>query len=130
VADPLSAAAMLLAIVAVLFGAWTGEVSAAIRFRLQPQKENREQDRIVIRDALYKKALPLTLGAWLTVAVFANRVIGIFLTARGCICDPQCQYDDVGAAFALTEVFLIAVAVSATGQLVMLVRKLCRSWKI
>ena len=126
-ANPLAAASMLLAIVAVLFGAWTGDVGKAIDLRFAPQVDNRDAERALIRSVLYTKALPLTIGALLAACVFFWRAAGLILGAIDCKFSTTCTYDDVGAAFALTEAFVIVVAISATRQLVQLIGKLRKS---
>jgi hypothetical protein len=128
-ANPLAASSVLLAIVAVLFGAWTGDVAKAIDLTLPPQVANREGQRRIMRAALYGKALPLCVGAWLTSAVFAPRVAAIAFVAAHCLGASHCGYDDVNAAFVLTEVFVIVVAVWSTIQFWQLNGKLRGSYR-
>ncbi|HEY5071745.1 MAG TPA: hypothetical protein VII63_06905 [Caulobacteraceae bacterium] len=127
-ADVLAAASMLLAIVAVLFGVWNGDVVDAIRIDLEDLRANRRPQRTKIVDVLLAKALPLTAGAWLTVAVFAPRSLALIGAARACRALPTCRYDDVGAAFVLTEFFVVLIAVSASVQLLRLIATLWASY--
>ncbi len=122
----LAASSMLLAIVAVIFGAWTGDLSKALSLAFPPQVLNREPQRLQIRSAIYSKALPLTVGAWFSAAVFAYRSLLIMGDTIGCT-PKQCSYDDVSAAFVLTETFVIVAAISASAQLFDLTRKLRKS---
>ncbi|HEY2070366.1 MAG TPA: hypothetical protein VGG48_12490 [Rhizomicrobium sp.] len=128
-ANPLAAASVLLAVVAVLYGAWNGDVANAINLKFASQPENRGPAREQIRNAINTKALPLTLGCWLSVAVFAWRVANLITGAIGCLYSTSCVYDDVGAAFVLTEAFVIVIAISATRQLIQLQQKLNASYK-
>jgi len=121
-ADPLAAGALLMAILAALYGAWTNDISASLNLTIPPLKADRDDQREQISRVLRQKALPLTLGAWCSVVVFVWRAGAIGLTV---LCPPKgSEFDDVGAAFILTQIFTGAMAVSATIQLGGLYRKL------
>jgi hypothetical protein len=121
-ADPLAAAALLMAILAVLYGAWTADIATALGLALPFKKADRDSQRATISSVQSRKALPLTLGAWCAVAVFVWRAGAIALTV---VFHPKgACFDDVGAAFVLTELFTLLLAISVTGQLCQLQRKL------
>jgi hypothetical protein len=126
-ADALSASSLLLAILAVLFGAWNGEVVAAIRIELEDLRSNRRPQRQKIAAALFPKALPIMVGAWLTVLVFAQRTLALVGAALHCVCS-SCSYNDVEAAFVLTQAFVLVLAISVTIQAVRLIVKLLKSY--
>jgi len=115
---------MLLAIVAVLFGAWTGDVGKAVDLKFEREVANRGLDIAQIQNVLCTKSLPLTVGSWLAAGVFFWRALDLTMGAINCARSMTCTYDDVSAAFVLTESFVILVAISATGQFIQLVAKL------
>jgi hypothetical protein len=108
-ADPLAAGALIMAILAALYGAWNADIAAALNLSIAPLKADRSEQRKQISRTLSQKALPLAIGAWGTLAVFVWRAGAIALTPfsppKGAV------FDDVGAAFILTQLFIAAMAV-------------------
>lgn len=113
--DPLAAASLVMAILAMLYGAWSAEISAAAARTLKPlQIDRKEIDQPVILAALNAKALPLWAGALATLLIFAWRVWGIIQSIWDHPADAV--FDDVGAAFVVTEFVTLVLFVSLTGQ--------------
>ena len=63
-ADPLAAASLLMAIIAMLYGAWSAEMTQASGLVLKPLKKDRRSQREQIVVALNQKAIPLAAGSW------------------------------------------------------------------
>jgi hypothetical protein len=125
-ADAMSAASLLVAILAVLFAAWIGDIVSAIRIDVEALRANRRPQRRLMMNALLSKALPLTVGAWLVALIFAPRSFGLaqsIFTCRG-----GCKFDDVGAAFVLMEAFAALIVVTLSVQTTRLVLKLVVSF--
>ena len=129
-ADPLAAASLLLAIIAVLFGAWYSEIANAATFEFARQLLNRKVQRPPIFGTLFAKALPLAVGAWLCMVVFAPRGASIISNVATCRCAGDWgKYEDVQAAFVLSELFVTLIAIAATVQLVRIVSNLSNSYR-
>lgn len=106
--DVLSAASLLLAVMTALFGLWLPEISAAAGFKLDMKLEDRRPNRNVIRRCLWSKAAPLSLATLLIAAIFANRALGIIVdTVESGFSG---SFQDLSAAFVVTELLIIALA--------------------
>jgi hypothetical protein len=125
-ADPLAAASLLMAVLAVLFGIWIGDIVSAIRIDMEVLRANRRIQRRQMMDALLLKALPLTVGAWLVALVFAPRSFGLAQSAF--TCRGGCEFDDVGAAFVLMEAFAVVIVITLSVQTIRLIVKLAASF--
>jgi hypothetical protein len=113
--DPLAAASLVMAIIAMLYGAWSADISRAATLTLRPLKADRMSlDRPLIAQALNTKAWPLWAGALATLAIFAWRVVTIVRTIWRH--PPGAQFDDVGAAFVVTEIITLVLFATLSGQ--------------
>lgn len=128
-ADPLAAASLLMAMIAMLYGAWTPELTTAASTDLFDQLADRKKKNLPpIRSALIAKALPLAVGAWAGTMIFFGRAWRILLTLQH---GPKgAALDDVGAAFVVVEAFTALLALSLTWQVSMLAYRVaqCRGW--
>ena len=127
-ANVLAAASVLLAVIAVLLGTWMGDIAKALETSFEGvQKEDREALRKPVRAALWWRAIPLAAGAVAIAGVFLPRGLAIAYDTATCHAPAPCVYDDVPAAFALTELFILAIAAVALWQVVKLGRLLLGS---
>jgi hypothetical protein len=117
-ADPLAAASLLMAILAVLYGAWTPDMAQAMRLVIKPLSPDRKGQRGQITTALVSKAMPLALGAASAFVVFFARAWGLVQAIHA-----GRKVEDVQAAFVLTQIFTLVLAVSATVQVMKLAWK-------
>jgi hypothetical protein len=68
--DLLSAASLLLTLIALLYGMWYSEIAAATNITVQPQPADRLLDYQRAQVVFWTKAIPLTVAALLLSAVF------------------------------------------------------------
>ncbi len=77
--DLLSAASLLLAVIAVLYGLWYPEIIKAIATNVPAHERDRAKPRKDVCDVLYSSALPLTGAALLLILVFLPDAVSIFI---------------------------------------------------
>jgi hypothetical protein len=127
--DPLAAASLLMAMIAMLYGAWTPEMNLATTSDLSEQLVDRKaKDLPGISSALMAKALPLAVGACAATVIFFCRSCRILQTLQH---PPKgAVLDDVGAAFVVVEAFTALLAASLIVQVVRLVDRIaqCHGW--
>jgi hypothetical protein len=128
-ADPLAAASLLMAMIAMLYGAWTPELTTAANSDLFDQLADRKSKNLPpIRSALIAKALPLAVGAWAGTTIFFGRAWRTLQTLQH---PPKgAVLDDVGAAFVVVEAFTALLALSLIWQVGALAYRLaqCCGW--
>ena len=110
--NALSAAGLLLAIVALVFSAWQDDITDAIGLQPSTDKSKTASLRTKALRTLSEKAVPLAIGALLAAAIFGYRAFMILLTLRFAT-RPGYEFDDIGAAFVLTEIFVALIAAVA-----------------
>lgn len=115
--NALSAASLLLAIVALLFSAWQNDITDAIGLQPSTDKSKTAILRTKALGTLSEKAVPLAIGALLAAAIFGYRAFMILLTLRFAP-RPGYEFDDIGAAFVLTELFVVLIAFVAIRQVI------------
>jgi hypothetical protein len=123
--DALSAAGLLLAIVALIFSAWQADIADAIGLQASPDKSKTARLRTKALATLRQKAVPLAIGALLAAAIFGYRAYMILLTLRFAT-RPGYGFDDIGAAFVLTEIFVALIAAVAIGQVILLLHTISK----
>jgi hypothetical protein len=129
VGDLLSAASLLLAVVAVLYGLWYPEIMAALEVVVPQHIEDRVGPRRRVSRALVDRAVPLLLGSVLLAAVFLPDVVTIVLISvrnfqiEGC--SALRRYDAVRTSFCL----VVTLALSLAAQFVWLVVRLLKLLK-
>lgn len=127
--NAIAASSLLLAVLAVLFGVWNAAVDAALARDVSGNPLTLQPERREILSALLTKALPLAVGAWATAWVFFHRSHLIADETLSCAKTTGCQVDDVSAAFLLTEVFVILIAVVMSFQFGRLVLRYIEAWR-
>jgi hypothetical protein len=123
--DALSAAGLLLAIVALIFSAWQEDISDAIGLQASTDKSKTASLRTKALATLRKKAVPLAIGALLAAAIFGHRAFMILLTLRFAT-RAGYGFDDIGAAFVLTELFVALIAAVAVRQVFLLLHTISK----
>lgn len=109
--DTLAAASMLLAALAVVFSAWSGSIQAAIDDPLGSSDDVRAERIAATRATMWGRAVPLAFAATLLVALYAPRDFEVAAASLRWWTRREGGYDDVAAAFALTQVFSTMLAV-------------------
>jgi hypothetical protein len=122
-ADPLAAASLVMAIIAMLYGAWSAEISQAAALTLDPLRADRVANKAPqLWGAFVPKAVPLGLGALSALTIFFWRAAAIVGTLwrhpKGAV------FDDVGAAFVVTVGFTLLLALSLGWQIFKLIGQL------
>ncbi len=127
--DAISAASLLMAVVAILYGAWYQEISCATRVTVP--LHDRYKELAIVQPALFARCLPLACMATLVVLVFLPVMVGVIWHAVTVLHDAGLQayslYNPARTAFCL--VVMVAGAMAAhlwrmTAKLVGLWRKL------
>jgi hypothetical protein len=122
-ANVIATASLLLAVVAALFSMWYGEISDAVSMSNATGKVAREVIRRSVWKVLAGKAIPLTIACALNALVFARRAVLAALSSLS-LYGKNWRYDDLKAAFLLTEVMMIALALFSSWLVIKLVGKL------
>lgn len=115
--NALSAAGLLLAIVALIFSAWKDDITDAIGLQPSTDKSKTAGLQTKALTTLREKAVPLAIGALLAAVIFGYRAFVILLTLRFAT-RPGYEFDDIGAAFVLTELFVVLIARVAIRQVI------------
>jgi hypothetical protein len=114
-ADLLSAASLLLAIVSVLYGLWYSEIVSAADVQVPRHAEDCVRPLGAVRGVLWGKALPVALAACVVAAVFLPDTLRIAVASAklyaGNGFPDNLTYDAVSTSFCVVEAFAIALAV-------------------
>lgn len=116
--EALSAASLLLAMIALIFGAWWPQLSRAADFAFASSRGNRGTERWPIAATLLGQALPLSLGGVAAAYVFFPRAWRLMFEAIDCGCPTPDRLNDVSAAFVVSEAMLCLIALAAVVQTV------------
>ena len=114
-ADALSSASLLLAALALVYGAWSSAIDAELARKYSANEATRATEKEGTRKIMNGRALPLMAGSWLIVAVFTPRLLCILFEAFQCVRKGGCGYDDVAMIFVLTYVFVFGLAIHLSG---------------
>lgn len=74
--DEISAASLLMAVVAILYGAWYQEIVDAANTAV-PAKHDKHKPLAAVEKALFTRCLPLAFMAVMLVLVFSPTLVGI-----------------------------------------------------
>lgn len=118
--DALSAASLLLAAVALVYSAWSGDIEREAGRTYSPNAKSKEKEKAVTRAVLWRKAVPLAIGGWAILAVFAPRTIVITLETGRALLAGRWRYDDVSTIFVLSTVLTLALALHLAGRVLAL----------
>lgn len=123
--DALSSASLLLAAIALVYGAWSPSIDAEVARVYSANAETKADEQADARRILAGRARPLAACCWLVAVVFLPRCWGIGAETVRCIAalDRDCAYDDVAAVFVLAEVVISTLALHLTSRVRMLGRQ-------
>ena len=116
----MSAAGLVLAVLAALYTLWLPTVTAAVAIVPERDADNREGQRTEVVSAIFTKALPLAAASVATSIILLPRIFSILRDAVQHHSD--WQYDDVKALLMLTYVLLVVLTVVSVVQLLRLIR--------
>jgi len=110
--DAISAASLLMAVVAILYGAWYQEINHATQVRVELHDNHTPLG--IVEAALFRRCLPLAAMAGVVVLVFLPPTVGIAWHALGIVQTHgfagYALYDPVRTAFCLVVVVGAAIA--------------------
>lgn len=113
--DILSAASLLLAILAVLYGLWYPEISESLKIKPPTHRPDGKKDYDAVRAVLVNRSIPLTLASFLLSLVFLPDVIYIldysFHHFYSMGVDAIKDYSSVSASFILVVLFSISLCI-------------------
>lgn len=112
--DAISAASLVLAVLAALYSLWLGDVNAALAITPKTDPDDRKPQRKQATSALLSKALPLMVATASAALVLGPRSFAILCEAYQHHAD--WPFDDVKALFVLTSALLAVLAIVATVQ--------------
>lgn len=120
--EAISAASLVLAVLAALYTLWLHDVSAALSTKPEQDKDDRGPQRDKVLSALLTKAFPLTLATVAAFLILSPRATSII---KEVVCaENSWQFNDVKALFVLTWALIFLLAVVATSQTVGLIKTL------
>ena len=116
--DLLSAASLLLAILAVLYGMWYAELVKALETPVPPHEASRRKPYREVASVRKTRALPLMLATILLAVVFLPDTVQILWSsvhlAASTPASALRQYNAVATAFVLVELLALCFAVFFT----------------
>ena len=110
-ADPLSAASLVLAAIALVYSAWSPSIQQQIDRPFSPNDTVRADEQAGVRRTMVSRAIPLALASTSVLIVFAPRVFGVFMSALDYWHGSRFRYDDVAAIFVVTQIFVAGLSV-------------------
>lgn len=126
-ADLLSSASLLVAIVTVLYGLWYPDITRGINTKVLDYKEQCEAPLAEVNSIILRRALPLTLASVGLTIVFlkdACRILYVSMKSFGWdIIKRLLEYDAVSTAFILVEVLSVCISIQLIADFVKLLRK-------
>ncbi|NTF46619.1 hypothetical protein [Rhizobium rhizogenes] len=120
-ADAISAASLVLAVLAALYTLWLPAVNAALEITRETDPDDRDPQRKQVKSALLTKALPLAAATIVSTGILLPRGLAIIMEAWDHHAD--WAFDDVKAFFVLTLALMLLLAIVSICQIVALVRK-------
>ncbi|RVK90427.1 hypothetical protein CN150_27900 [Sinorhizobium meliloti] len=120
-ADAISAASLVLAVLAALYTLWLPEVSAALDITPRADRDDRAPQRAQVVTALLTKALPLSIASISATAILMPR--GFAIIAEAWEHHAEWAFDDVKAFFVLTFALMLTLAGISATQFIRLVSK-------
>lgn len=109
---------------ALVYAAWNGAIAKAIEQKFHASDDEKRPEKLALLPTLIFRALPLTLVAWAAVIVFYPRARGFWNSVSGPI--SLDRIDDVGAAYVMTHILIVGIALSVSVDFVRLARHLLR----
>lgn len=120
--DVISAASLVLAVLAALYTLWLPAVSAALAITPATDKEDRGPQRALVVTALFTKALPLAGATLAATLILLPR--GFAIVVEAWMHWREWGFDDVKSFFVLTLSLMLLLALVSTMQFIGLLTKL------
>ena len=117
----ISAASLVLAVLAALYTLWLGEVTRALDAPVAADRDNRGGAKKLVRQALLTKAAPLFAASLAAAAIMVPRSWSIVMQAA--LHGRGTPFNDVKAFFLLTAVLLAILCWVSCGQILRLRKK-------
>jgi hypothetical protein len=114
--DVISAASLVLAVLAALYTLWLPEVSAALHITPKQDPDDRDPQRQQANRAFWTKAVPLALATSAGTSILLPR--GMAILGEAWDQGASGTFDDVKALFILTLALLLLLTIVAIAQLV------------
>lgn len=113
--DVLPSASLILAVIALLFTTWKDEIQEARDLSIGLHYVDSEKDHKKVKEALWRRSLPLALSATIMIILFLPEVVKIISQSIGVICnlgfgDSLNNYDVKSATFIFVFLLFIAFA--------------------
>lgn len=123
-ANPLSAASLVLAAIALVYSAWSASIQNDIDRSFSPNDKIMETERGEVRQTMMSRALPLAMASTSVLVVFAARFWSVMVSVIDHWSGTRSQYDDVTAAFVVTQIFVAGLTVHLWRQVWRLKKRL------
>lgn len=120
--DVISAASLVLAVLAALYTLWLPNVSAGLEVKPEPDKSNRKPQYEQVEAVLRTKALPLCIATLATVSILSPRCLTILCETLQNAAEGS--FSDVKALFILTFSLTLLLAIVSIAQVIRLYGKL------
>lgn len=127
-ANALAASSLLLTVLTLLFTVWSEPLRAARTATFGADIEERPAQREPVRTTLHRRAFPLAVGSWLVAGIFFPRTACILKAIPDGFGHLE-RYDDVLAGLAVSELFLIWLALATTFEAAEIRHNLVSSWR-
>ncbi|TRC87880.1 hypothetical protein FJV80_12115 [Mesorhizobium sp. WSM4310] len=115
--DALASASLLLAALALVYGAWSTSIEAAINKTFSANATIKAKEKGDIRRIRNYRALPLAISAALVFILFLPRSFQLLCVVVRCMGRDGCRYDDVSAVFLLTQCLVAGLTVHLAFQI-------------
>lgn len=115
-ANPLSAASLVLAAIALVYSAWAPSIQHLIDRPFSPNDTVKANEQSEVRRTMVWRAIPLALASTSVLIVFAPREWDVIMSVVDYYHGSGSPYDDVAAIFFITQIFVAGLTVHLWGQ--------------
>jgi hypothetical protein len=122
--DLLSAASLLMTVIAILYSLWHNDLEAGLKINPGRPADNRPSEKRVFA-LITTKAFPLTAMAWTTSLVFMPQAISLSISSIRDwtqLNDGDYRYNAVNTAFCLVVIFSLILSGYTSAMLAGLIR--------
>lgn len=110
-ANPLSAASLVLAAIALVYTAWSASIQNMIDRPFSPNDAVKASEQAEVRRTMVSRAIPLALASTSVLIVFTPRSWAVIMSVVDYWHGNGSHYDDVAAIFVFTQIFVTSLAV-------------------
>jgi len=126
IADVLSGASLLMAVLAALFAIWQPDITKALQATVKLDPANRGPERALVSSALWR-VIPLLIVTAAAIALLGPRCLSIACVTVACAIGyagrDGCRLDEAAGLLFLTEVLLVILVVAISRQAGALIQK-------